>query len=1123
MGDTELDKLTPEAADDSDLEENRSRKASFDYTDDLVGGIIKFEVSPTDLSEFMKNRGKESITALEEKFGDINGLVRKLKSSSQRGLMNINANLEARQNVFGVNFIPPKPAKTFLQLVFEALEDTILRILIVAAIVSLVLGMVIESVETGWIEGVAILVAVAVVSLVTAVNDWQKEKQFRQLQGKIDQEQTVDVIRGGNVVKIPSTDLVVGDLCNIQYGDLVPADGIIIQASDLKVDESSLTGESDIVKKTFEKDIGLLSGTHVMEGSGKFIVTAVGPNSQSGVIMMLLGAGKKPDQANGETEATENTELMQDVDLADGKEENAEEEEKKEQSILQNKLTRLAVSIGWLGVIAAVITTIVIIIRFSVETYGIQKESWDNKHLINFLRAFIVGLTILVVAIPEGLPLAVTISLAYSVKKMLIDNNLVRHLDACETMGNATAICSDKTGTLTTNRMTVVESYIQGNHFKNIPSQDTLGLEFIDVLCQGIAINSNYSSRIEASEDGQGLPTQLGNKTECALLGFVLELGETYQHFRDSHQEKDFVKIFTFNSKRKSMSTVIKKKDGGYRLFTKGASEMVLSKCRYIIQDPSMKAEQFTESDNEALVKTAIEPMASNGLRTICIAYRDFPEDLGVPDWEDESVIVDDLTCLAIVGIEDPVRPEVPNAIKNCQSAGITVRMVTGDNVNTARSIAFKCGILKPNDDFLVIEGKEFNRRIKDENGKVRQELIDKLWPQIRVMARSSPEDKYILVKGIIDSKLNKNREIVAVTGDGTNDGPALKKADVGFAMGIQGTDVAKEASDIILTDDNFTSIVKAVMWGRNVYDSISKFIQFQLTVNLVAISIAVIGAVAVMESPLSATQLLWVNLIMDSFASLALATEQPTPDLLERKPYGRTKPLISRSMLRFIFGHGLYQLVCMIVLCFYGHILFDIEYGFGRSHGAAPTQHLTIVFNTFVLMQVFNEINARKVHGERNVFHNFMANKLFSVIVIGTLLFQILLVEFFGRAFSVTSLTIEQWMWCMFLGFTELLWGQVVVSIPKFTIPKRFRLGSKGVSLSETDQGPMGRVLWMRSLSRLQYQIRVVNAFRSNLDGQQRTKNIISPAVFNSLVAPVALTSGVDMGEDQNGDAPTV
>ena len=494
---SELDRLTPEdAANNSGSEDNHSRRPSFDFTDDLAGGLIELKVSANELSELMKNRGKESISSLNESYGDIYGLLKVLKTSSKKGLLNIKANLDARKSVFGVNFIPPKPAKTFWQLVWEALEDTILRILIVAAIVSLILGMIIESVETGWIEGVAILVAVAVVSLVTALNDWQKEKQFRQLQGKIDQEQSVDVIRDGNVMKIPSTELVVGDLCNLQYGDLVPADGILIQENDLKVDESSLTGESDIVKKNFEKDIALLSGTHIMEGSGKYIITAVGPNSQSGVIMMLLGAGKKEEnESNGEV-AGEKTGLMEDVDMSDAPK---EAEEKKEQSILQNKLTKLAVSIGWLGVIAAVITTIVILIRFSVETYAIQKQGWDNKHLINFLRAFIVGLTILVVAIPEGLPLAVTISLAYSVKKMLIDNNLVRHLDACETMGNATSICSDKTGTLTTNRMTVVESYIQGNHFKSVPPQGSLASQCIDLISESIAINSNYSSRIEVS------------------------------------------------------------------------------------------------------------------------------------------------------------------------------------------------------------------------------------------------------------------------------------------------------------------------------------------------------------------------------------------------------------------------------------------------------------------------------------------------------------------------------------------------------------------------------------------------------------------------------------------------
>lgn len=563
------------------------------------------------------------------------------------------------------------------------------------------------------------------------------------------------------------------------------------------------------------------------------------------------------------------------------------------------------------------------------------------------------------------------------------------------------------------------------------------------------------------------------------------------------------------------MSTAINHQDGGFRLFSKGASEMVLGKCTRIVSQDG-EVIDFDEKARESCIKDIIEPMASNGLRTICIAYRDFPLDQGVPNWEDEDSVVTDMTCLAIVGIEDPVRPEVPGAIQQCQSSGITVRMVTGDNANTARSIAIKCGILKPNDDFLVIEGKDFNKRIRDANGVIQQELIDKLWPKIRVMARSSPEDKYVLVKGIIDSKATKSREIVAVTGDGTNDGPALKKADVGFAMGIQGTEVAKEASDIILTDDNFTSIVRAVMWGRNVYDSISKFIQFQLTVNLVAISIAVIGAIIFTESPLTAIQLLWVNLIMDSFASLALATEQPTDSLLERKPYGRTKPLVNKSMFRFIFGHGIYQLVIMLFLCFYGHIMFDVENGFNRGHGADPTEHLTILFNTFVLMQVFNEINARMVHGERNVFSGIFTNKLFGIIVVGTLVVQILLVQFTGRAFMVKALSIEQWMWCIFFGFTELVWMQVVLCIPKFTIPKFCNFVSKE-SIDIDEQTAMGKVLWVRSLSRLQYQIRVVNAFQNNLDSHNRTMNVVSPAVFNSLVVPITGTAAASLSVQDN------
>lgn len=465
-------------------------------------GLNDFRISKEDLVEFMKNRQADMVEAIKERFTDINGLIRALKSSAVKGLPNLQQDLDGRTQKFGVNFIPPTPPKSFLMLCWEALEDTVLRILIVAAILSLILGMVIESVETGWIEGFAILVAVAVVSLVTALNDWQKEKQFRQLKGQISKEQVVNVIRGGNTQTLHIKEIVVGDVVQLKYGDLIPADGILLQGSDLMVDESSLTGESDMVKKSIEKDPALLSGTHIMEGSCKYLITAVGPNSQSGTIMLLLSGkhGKNADSATREGSAMENVDLP---DSASSKEDEPEEEngEGKEKSILQNKLTKLALTIGWCGVVAAVATTFVIILRFCIETYAIKKEPWKRGHLLAFLKAFIVGITILVVAIPEGLPLAVTISLAYSVKKMLKDNNLVRHLNACETMGNATAICSDKTGTLTTNRMTVVESYIQGKHNKTVPAGGSLTQEFVDLFCESIAVNSNYGSRIEVRID----------------------------------------------------------------------------------------------------------------------------------------------------------------------------------------------------------------------------------------------------------------------------------------------------------------------------------------------------------------------------------------------------------------------------------------------------------------------------------------------------------------------------------------------------------------------------------------------------------------------------------------------
>ncbi|XP_056588678.1 plasma membrane calcium-transporting ATPase 3b isoform X4 [Triplophysa dalaica] len=1097
-----------------------------------------FGVTLDELRNLMELRGPEALQKIEESFGDVEGLCHRLKSSTNEGLSDNPADLEKRRQTFGQNFIPPKKAKTFLQLVWEALQDVTLIILEIAAIISLglsfyqppghdgeacgnVSGGIEEEgeAEAGWIEGAAILLSVICVVLVTAFNDWSKEKQFRGLQSRIELEQRFAVVRNGNVIQIPVAEMVVGDMAQVKYGDLLPADGVLIQANDLKIDESSLTGESDQVTKSADKDPMLLSGTHVMEGSGRMLVTAVGVNSQSGIIFTLLGAGEGEEEKKEKKAKKQDGAVameMQPLKSAEGGEVEEKEKKKtnvskKEKSVLQGKLTKLAVQIGKAGLVMSAITVIILVLYFVIETFVVEGRTWMTEctpiYVQYFVKFFIIGVTVLVVAVPEGLPLAVTISLAYSVKKMMKDNNLVRHLDACETMGNATAICSDKTGTLTTNRMTVVQAYVNDQHFREIPDPSQINSNILELLINAISINCAYTSKILPPDVEGGLPKQVGNKTECGLLGFLLDLKRDYVPVREQIPEEKLYKVYTFNSVRKSMSTVVQMPNGSFRLYSKGASEILLKKCSSII-GTNGDVRNFRPRDRDEMVKKVIEPMACEGLRTICIAYRDLPGD-PEPEWDNEADIVADLTCIAVVGIEDPVRPEVPDAILKCQRAGITVRMVTGDNINTARAIAAKCGIIQPGDDFLCLDGKEFNRRIRNEKGEIEQERIDKIWPKLRVLARSSPTDKHTLVKGIIDSTVLEQRQVVAVTGDGTNDGPALKKADVGFAMGIAGTDVAKEASDIILTDDNFSSIVKAVMWGRNVYDSISKFLQFQLTVNVVAVIVAFTGACITQDSPLKAVQMLWVNLIMDTFASLALATEPPTEALLLRKPYGRNNPLISLTMMKNILGHGVYQLIIIFTLLFVGEKIFNIDSGRNAPLHSPPSEHYTIIFNIFVLMQLFNEINARKIHGERNVFDGIFGNPIFCSIVLGTFGVQIVIVQFGGKPFSCSPLNVEQWLWCLFVGVGELLWGQVIATVPTSHL-KCLKMASTGPRQDEMTEDEMaedeeeidhaerelrrGQILWFRGLNRIQTQMEVVSTFKrsGSFQGQVRRRSSV-------------------------------
>jgi len=737
----------------------------------------------------------------------------------------------------------------------------------------------------------------------------------------------------------------------------------------------------------------------------KSVVIAVGPNSQWGKIKATL-------------------------------------DKEQEDTPLQAKLEGMADNIGKLGVIAATFTLLALLLKWSITDYGIHYKTWVWSELGRIVHFVITAITIIVVAVPEGLPLAVTLALAFSMFKMMKDNNLVRHLAACETMGGATQICSDKTGTLTQNKMTAVKLKLGGVTFDNVhleePDLGKVADGVRKIFMEGVCVNS--FANITKDDNGKEMFT--GPPTEGSLLVLARTFGTNYDELREQFPVPEKRVVWPFSSKKKRMSSLLTV-ENGYRLHCKGASEVVLELCTHMLNSSGEKVDITSEKDN---LRAMIDEWASLGYRTLSIAYTELPSSFKLPskkasekeskeeisegeapaDENDDGPLDHDLTLVGIVGIEDPVRKEVPDSVATCQRAGITVRMLTGDNILTAKQIAKQCGILK--EDGLAIEGPKFRTLSAEE--------IDKIIPRLQVIARCSPEDKLILVK-----RLRHLGEVVAVTGDGTNDAPILKEADVGFAMGISGTDVAKDASDIILLDDNFSSIEKAVLWGRNVYDSIRKFLQFQLTVNIVAVLVAFIGAVTTGESPLKAVQLLWVNLIMDTFAALALATEPPTPELMQRPPYGRYAPLITYRMWRAILGQAFFQLfVCLFTL--YGAQTISFLEVEGTSQEVVTgnqddKRRTTIVFNTFVICQLFNEINARKLGNELNMFRGIHKNWIFIVILIGSFVVQFILVQFAGAFAKTVALTGYQWFSAFSLECFLFLLDFFFVSFPCLLIYK--------------------------------------------------------------------------------------
>jgi len=880
-----------------------------------IGGITQLDL------DGLSSLESEVCQAALQKVGGFEEFMTKIGTSTKTGLTKEKV-LHARA-VFGPNEFPESPMDSYFDLLMGALEDPTLIVLIVAATVSLVIGIIEEGPETGWIEGGAIYIAVVLVSNIAAMNDYSKQLQFAALEKTSAEDEKCTVLRDGQKEVINPRDCVVGDIIVLWQGEQIPTDCIMADGNVCMSSQASLTGEPEDLKKSQKKDFTIYSSCLITEADDNFyvIATGVGVNSQWGKIKATLA-----------TEAKDTP--------------------------LQEKLNIMTEQIGYIGMGAAALTFIALVISIWARHNG-----EDIAH--GFIEAFILAVTIVVVAIPEGLPLAVTIALAYSTKEMYKDQCLIRVLAACETMGNATNICSDKTGTLTENRMTVVTGWFSGTFFEENDSPDNKFPKFKELggtltgamkLCISDHTSINRTAMLVYNDkQGNPLPAPMvvGNKTEGALMLMSKVWGLDYESvcLEKFHPAVD--KIFAFNSAKKRSTAVVEQKDGSIRVFVKGASEWVIKDCTKF-SNAEGKTEDMSSAKRDEL-NNMIEGMARRALRTLVLSHVDFANRAALPaDWEENPPDAANLICDCIVGIIDPLRGDVRDAVKTAQGAGVVVRMVTGDNIATASAIAAQCGI--KTEHGIAVEGPVFR--------KMTPAQADEALKKLQVMARSSPDDKHLLVTRLNGGAIPKDQaaweemfakyteykwethkdillpgyleewsatrpeggQVVGVTGDGTNDAPALKAADVGLSMGITGTKVAQSASDIVILDDRFSSIVRAIMWGRSVFDNIRKFLQFQLTVNVVALILVFIGAAAGFGQPLTAVQMLWVNLIMDTMGALALGTEKPTPALLKRRPYKRSASLVSRPMWRNIACQSAYQLALLFALLFKGAEWFSVH-----------------------------------------------------------------------------------------------------------------------------------------------------------------------------------------------------
>ena len=842
----------------------------------------------------------------------------------------------ASRQKYGENLLTPPKRPSIWKLYLEKFQDPVIRVLLVAAVFSLIISII----ENEYAETIGIFFAIFLATGIGFYFEYDANKKF-DLLNAVGEETPVTVIRNGKVKEIPRKEIVVGDIVILNTGDEIPADGTLVEAVSLQVNEANLTGELMVNKTTdpehFDDEAtypsnAVMRGTTVTDGHGTMRVDRVGDATEIGKV------------ARQSTEQSD------------------------EKTPLNIQLEKLANLIGKVGFTIAILTFVIftgkdLYAYFTANTVETWEQWLEVAQIV--LKYFMMAVTLIVVAVPEGLPMSVTLSLALNMRRMLRTNNLVRKMHACETMGAITVICTDKTGTLTQNLMQVHEAQVDESN--------------PELVAESIAVNS--TAFLEEKAEGEK-PSGVGNPTEVALLLWLNGKGADYISLRENAHT---VNQLTFSTERKYMATLVDSPVMNKRvLYIKGAPEIVMSKCS--LSDDKIKAynEQLLAYQNKAM-------------RTLGLAYRIIPE--GKSEDCAELVAEGGMTFLGIFAISDPIRPDVPDAVKKCQSAGIGVKIVTGDTPGTATEIARQIGLWTENDternritgtDFAALSDEEALERVLD----------------IKVMSRARPMDKQRLVQ-----LLQQKGAVVAVTGDGTNDAPALNHAQVGLSMGT-GTSVAKEASDITLLDDSFHSIATAVMWGRSLYKNIQRFIVFQLTINVVALLSVLLGAFFGSALPLTVTQMLWVNLIMDTFAAMALASISPSMDVMNEKPRKRTDFIISKAMQKNIFGTG----ICFLI------VLMGLMAYMNNSATGMDVHNLTIFFTVFVMLQFWNLFNASVFGTNHSIFkdagHALGMLSVALIILVG----QFIIVTFGGKVFRTEALPLMDWLYIIG-GTSIVLW----------------------------------------------------------------------------------------------------